>query len=395
MEIGSEEQNAGPSLEEFVGQEFGDFTPAKDDASTPEPTPALAGAAPADAPPPDAPAADAPPPTPATTAPATTDAPPDAATAADDPLAGSTSLSYRVDGQEKTYDGIKILKDGGAVISDDATLADLQRKLGERDHLAGTNATLYKNSQALERLTEWKTTGADGKESVLTGRQGIEAQRVVLGQTLATLQVLAPIFQTKDLRDHLVRSEDGAVTFSPQFVESLKLRSDVAERDARDAIRTHMATLATGSAESAAPDIGAIAPQVIQQTVATLGADIKALTPESVAFLTDLLPRFIRPATPEDRRLNPALTLGESVVDTQFHKLVEQQVAQRKSVADTARTTATATMANAARLAAARPKPAAPKPAVPQKPTDTRVKDADAGWDMMEGLALSRLKATG
>jgi len=394
MPIGSEEQTAGPSLEEFVGQEFADFTPAADDASTAEPTKTSPDAAPADAPPPDAPAADAPAPSPAA-APAPTDAAaPDTPVVADDPMVGATSLSYRVDGQEKTYDGIKILKDGGAVIGDDATLADLQRKLGERDHLVGTNATLYKQSQALERLTEWKTTGSDGKESVLTGAQGIEAQRIALGTTAAALQTIASIF-TEAPSKFLGQDKDGNIVWNPEAIEQLRLRSTLAERDARDAVRVQMTSLAATPTTPAAPDIPALAPQIIQQTATALGVDKAALTSEAVAFLTDLLPQFIRPATPEDRRLNPALTIGEPVVDPRFEKLVAQQAAQRKVVAQTAQTTAAATAANAARIAAARPKAAAPKPAAPQKPADTRTKDADAGWDMMEGLALSRLKAAG
>ena len=142
----SQDEEGGTSLAEFAGEAFGDLgietvpsatpsTPSATPTPSAEPTPA-ANLTPETTP--VVPAADTPP---AASTPAVVDTPPD------DPLKDATPFTYTVDGQVKSYDGIRVLGDA-AIVENATALADLQRKLGEWEHLKGANQTLYADVQA-------------------------------------------------------------------------------------------------------------------------------------------------------------------------------------------------------------------------------------------------------
>lgn len=304
-----------------------------------------------------------------------------------DPLAGATALTYTVDGESRTFDGIKVLGEDGAIVTPDA-MPDLIRRLGERDHMMTTNRTLYEQNQTLEKLTEWSTKDASGKDVVLTGRAAAEAARVDVGTLKAALQTALSIF-SKPPTEFVGQNEKGEIVWDPRGMEQLKLLAQVAERNASDAIRQEFASRFAVQ-PSTAPDIAALAPKIISAASTAAGVTA-ALSPDSVAILTDLLPNFVRPATPEDRRLNPALTIGEPVVDPKFQSLVAFHANQQKTVASTTQSAVDATKTNAAKLAAAargQPKPKAPvAPAKPVPQPQQRVVDAGDAWDRMERAA--------
>jgi hypothetical protein len=398
------EDGGSISLEAFVGQAFGDLSEGEPESAGS--TGSAAGETPAEHP-----AAD-----PATVPPEGTEAPeragtppadaaaatvPDAkaeAAPADDPLKDAKAATYTVNGESRSYDKLKVLGEDGAIIAA-ADLPDLMRRLGERDHLYETNKAQYEANQQLERLTEWRTTDADGKETVLRGLEGLATLRVQHGKLAAAFDTLASVFKDPAKFVGLLgQDETGKLVFDQNAVNHLLTESDLAEVRAEQAIRSTLASLvrAPEPTASAAPDYATHAPQIIDAAAKTVGLDTKVLTDKDRTFLAQQFPRYVRTVTEQDRRGNPTLKVGGPIVDETFTQLVKDRIESRQELAKTVTASTAASTANAAKLAAAaRGKPAT-TPTAPARRTptpDTRAKDADAGFDLMENLMGGRSRS--
>lgn len=372
------------SLESFVGDAFGDLdnssseptvapqgTPPAPVVTTPDPS---AGTASTDGAKPDA-HAGAP-----QAAAAVTTPDPNAPVAEPDLLASAKSATYTVDGVEKTYDGIKILGEDGAIIAA-ADLPDLLTRLGERDRLVGVNQHQYQSAKAIEPLTTWTQTGSDGKVQTLTGPQGLVELHVDRARQGAILDALEEVMtDPAQLLDLLAKNAAGEIVVDPKAWKMMLLQAKDRASDAMSAKRSELGTV---QAEAAKPvpqpiNYAAEAPAIIK---AAAGTGLSLLTPEDHAFLASQLEAYTRGTT----------------VHANYAALVQDRIAQRQTMAKTGAAVTSAAAQNSARLAAAaHGKPAAPVAAIaavaPASLKTTRASDSDAAWDLMQGLAGKRLR---
>lgn len=391
------EAGGSPSLEDFVGAQFGGDlssfdepgTTSSAESDTPPDSSAFDGrSTPAAAP--EGTPADAPPVTPDRAPAPSPDAPAlptDAAPLDADPFADATPLTYVVDGVTKTYDGIRVLGTDGAVIDSPAVLADLQRKLGERDHLFGANQKLYAENQAYQAL---------GGEQKFADLQHEFAGINAAGNLLVPL-ISGDVNTVLSL---LVQHEDGSYGWNEAnrktLIDQIAFAAEKAKFESGRTLDTARTTAVTQQGQQAQD--AQQTTQGIQEAVSTLqrsyphwqAGDLDALK----THVTTYAPFLIRKATGEDVAQYPHLTLGATFIDLpKLQPWADDREQLRAASASTAATVASATRSNAARLAAAvRPTPSA-RPVAPAAPV-APVRGADAGdaWDLMEGLSVSALR---
>lgn len=396
MAIGTEgtstaEPSTSPSitLGDEIAELMGDFNGTGFD-ELPEPAPADAGAPPANA------TAPAPDPTQGSEG-----APPDAAHAgatpavaadaaldanAGDPLDGATPLAYTVDGEARSFDGIKVLKGGGAIVEPDH-LPKLQQRLSERDHLYEQGQRTFEKYRDLERATTWQTRDAQGNVKELTGRDALVEQRSVLARSLATLTTLNAVLSDPTQAARLVTPmEDGqggyTLVWNSDALDSLRDKAKLAAIQAETSARSHFTT-ASAPPQPAETPVAAVAAQTVD-AIAQQHA-ITGLTAEDKATLAEQLERYVRPTTPEEK----ANGLGTRIVDASFTKLAQRFASLRTTSAASVSAATNAAQENARRLAAAAqgrrptaastPRPAAPAPQSPSSQDDY--------WDRMERAA--------
>lgn len=311
-------------------------------------------------------------------------------------VAQAPPLSYRVNGQERSYDDLKVVP-GGAIIAEDA-LSKLQTRLSERDSLFEKSQQQYQQYQALEQLTAWKTTGQDGKEQILTGSQALEARQMALEKTTAILNTIASVFDDPNLFSSLVTAKqlpDGRWIAVPDqaALNSLTTRAENAALKAEGTVRQQFQHTVSQASQPQPLNVQAVAPNVVENSAQQLGV---TLSPEDKTFLAGMVPRFVRPATQDDLRETPTLTLGEPVLDAAFGQLLQQQASMRASTAKTVQTATTVSKENAAKLAAAKQGKTvvqshlrnAPQRQVAAK--DQRSQDASDAFAMMQRAASGR-----
>lgn len=391
------EAGGSPRLADFVGEQFGGDLSYSDEpgtsSSTESATPPASSAPDAATSPAaelEGTAADAPPDTPARALPPSPDTPasPAAVDPLADPFADATPLTYVVDGVTKTYEGIRVLGTDGAVIDSPAVLADLQRKLGERDHLFDANQKLYAENRAYQAL------GGEQKFA--------ELQQEFAGINAAG-NLLVPLISgdVNTILKLLVQNEDGTIGWNEEnrrtLIDKIAFAADKAKYESGRTLETSKAS-AVSQQDQAANDQQQTT-QGIQEAVSTLQrvyphwqqADLDALK----THVTTYAPFLIRKATAEDVAAYPHLTLGTRFIDLpKLQPWADDRERLRASAATTASTVASATKENAARLAAAiRPSPSARPVVAPTAPAPSaRASEAGDAWDLMEGLSVSALR---
>ena len=388
---------SSPSLESVVGEMYGDYRSAEPAPAEPGAPPAAGGETPAgsegaptdpETPPgdetPDG--ADGQPVVPDPEHPASTSDP--------DPLEGATPLPYTVNGQARTFDGVTVLKDGGAIVDPEA-LPKLAQRLAERDHLYEQNQQRHTDYQALEKLTEWPTRGQNGETIVLRGREAVEAQRVALASLVAEKRAYDALFaDPNNLRDLLVGNEDGSLAWNPVGLRAFQAELKNAQMDLAGKARAAVAQMARPAAPAPFQP-ATLAPTAVSRVVEMVGA--KGWTEADRQWAEALAPRFIRLTTAEDVAANPQLVAGNPMVEQQFIDLIKERVAARATTATTVSTATKVAKDNAAKLAAAKAgqKPGQ-KPATitPQPPPErTRDDDFDDAFTRAEKAAAGALRA--
>ncbi len=307
-----------------------------------------------------------------------------------------TPFEFTVEGQVKTVDGVYRIPGEGMVVPEEQ-VPMVQRMFAQAVTLDRQVREATQRANDLERLTEWKTT-VDGKESVLTGREAMQALHVNSGTIAAALKTVSSIF-AQPPTELLAQDEAGNIVWNPKAVEQLKLRSDLAERDARDAVSTRFASLAKPATHStpAAPtvDLRSAAPAIIRQTAQNAGVDLAALTPEDGNVIAGMLARFQRPATVEDQALNPALKVGEMVIDPSFADYLKDRVSLRKNAAKVAQVATDASKFNKGmQPVKPAPKPVVPKPA-PLVGRGAPKEKAQSANDIWSGLVTEAQSVVG
>lgn len=324
--------------------------------------------------------------------PAATDAP-----VVDDPFKDATPFSYTVDGQSRTFEGIKVLGKDGAWVEPDA-LERLQRQLGERDHLYERSQSEYRTRQQLDAVTSWTVKDAQGHDRTLTGTEGAIELRVAYGKALAENEALVKALTDPAVFQSIVsyqRQADGTVVAAPKMVElrNLLTQVELSEMRTEQSIRSHFtqALQQMSQPQQGTPDVASAAPAIIQQAA---GNAIASLTAQDRQFLKAQMATYVRATTPAERQQLRGQT---HIVDAAFETLVKDRIAMRAEMARTATTAADAAKQNAARIAAARggKPPATARPTAPTQPPvrAQRAQNADAVFSMAEraasGLSLT------
>lgn len=385
-------------------------------ASASEPTPAPEPATPTagavvEPPAPATPAAagddgakgDTPPATPAVPATPNADAAPAAeAPKTDEPTVEAKPFEFVVDGKIQALEGAAYVP-GEGVFVPDAQVPALRRMAAQAVTLERQNKDLASYKRELDGLTEWKTTGPDGKEVSLTGRQGVEALHVAHGTTKAALESVVAIF-AKSPTEFIAQNEKGEIVWDPRALRQLSLEAKDAERTAQDAIRTKFPTshsrpatpAASPSPEAPSVDWTRTAPVIVQKTAEDAGLDVSGLTADDQTFLAGMVPRFARPATAQDQEVNPALTLGETVIDAAFAGVVQDRLNLRLAASKAVKAAEAAAPFNAGMNKGTQPKPAAPPaPKAPVGRNAPKERTAKSANDMWSDLVSDAKTAVG
>jgi hypothetical protein len=311
-------------------------------------------------------------------------------------LAKAVPLTYSVDKQARTFDDIKVIPGVGGVISADA-LPKLQQRLSERDALYERAQHSYQREQAFDALTRFEVRGADGKTTVLSGREGIEAQRVAHAQTTAALQTLGAALTDPRVFASLVTLDDtGNLALNRDALEHVMTRSENAEMRATQSVRAGLQSAyeaASAPPQDTPETFVQQAPVFAEHYAKEYGQNL--LDDEDKAFLAGQLRGYLRPATVEDVQANPQLQVGQVVIDPAYEALAIRMAELKKSSASAATTATQAAQENERRLAGvipgrARPTAPANGQRPPAPPPVAKQTNADDAFAMQERLLSGR-----
>lgn len=296
-----------------------------------------------------------------------------------DPLKDAKAATYTVDGQTRTYEGIRVLGEDGAIV-DAAALPDLLRRLGERDHLYDTNQRLYRDHDSLTKLTTWTTQDAEGKPQTYTGPQAVVESRATAASQSASLQVLAQALLDPTKFARLVAvDEKNQIILNPEAREALETQMELAADRAAGKVRGELAQQLVRSQlpQPSAPDYTAEGPRLIGMVAEQYKLDPAKLSAADRVALLEQLPFHVK---------------GGQVSEV-WQKEVKRAIERSAQVASITTTAQTAAQANAAKLAqVARARPKAPTvPAKPISPQVQRAVEAGDAWDRQERAAAKAI----
>lgn len=305
------------------------------------------------------------------------------------PLEGGEPFTYTANGETRTMPHVHRFP-GEGILIEEAAVPQFQLMASRSESLEKANRDLYDQTQRYERLTQW-TVQENGQPRVLTGPAALEAARVDHVQTKVALDTL-----TNALRDPAVlvsllqQDSQGNLSLNQSAMDNLIVRSELNEMRAAQQIRQQFAGLSSQPITPPAPDITASAPVIVANKAAQHNAT--ALTTEDKSFLQSVLPRFIRPAEQSDVSQNPALRLGEPVIDTAFDQQIQHLQALRASTTTVAKTATNAATFNAAQKAGLKQPTSPPKPATTSTQTsDSPSRTKAAKWDDVFSQAMAEL----
>lgn len=347
----------------------------------------------------DQPAAGAPP---ADAAQSTT---PEAPVADDDPLKDATPFTYTVNGQERSDDKIKLVKDLGAFI-DPKDVPYIQHKLAERDNLFEKGQESFQKYQRLEALTTWPKRDGDNKVvGTLTGPEAVEAARLDYGNALAKIESYEALLNDPARLASLLTFDQERQAWGHNDDQVARLLMAIENRQLKltPQIKQHLASL-SGPAATSAPTAPAspAAPAVSASSAVDMAikhAAIAGFTPADTTWAESIVPRYMRTATAEDVRSTPTLTLGEPILDPQFIDLLRDRAQIRAESAKQATAAAGAARANAPKLAAAlagrTQRPAAPavRQPAPRATDDDELSPEEQAFAARERASAQALRA--
>lgn len=313
---------------------------------------------------------------------------PDAAAPPFDPetaFASDPVLTYTVNGVEKSHAGIHVV-DGAGYIKPSA-LPDIQRKLGERDHLVDVNQALYAQSKQFGALTY--TDWPDGPKGAAKEYRGVQA----FGELMAARAAndASGRYLLKTLLDSFPGDEQKAAVIG--VIERAELEGRVAAHEARQKFgTTHQQTVEQG-------DVGANRDKLFNENFQRARQALPSLTDadeqEAREIYGGVKSALYRPATAEDVA-RYGYKLGEELYDpARVNAWLTKRAAQNMERVAADKASAKAIPQNANRLAQVRtPAPAVVAPTRRRAAVkDERASDADDAWDLRERLASARMGA--
>jgi hypothetical protein len=285
----------------------------------------------------------------------------------DDPLKGSEPFKYKVNGEERAFEGAHRIPGEGLIFTEDA-VPKLQLELSRAATLEAQNRELYQRQQAIERLG---------------GSKAIESLTLSEARHKAAVNRLAQILQDPEQLTRLV-TEEGEL-------DRVKREIALDIREAENKARTDFTGRATeGEREAQATEQTTTA---ITNAVATLAREFTNLTDDDLskaqAHFARVRSSVVRPATPEEAR-EAGVKVGESVIDlATIRDFLSDRNQIRSDQKKTTEKVESATRENAARLAATRqPRNKSPRSEGNRATTATATvtKPAEMSWSQMRRM---------
>lgn len=322
---------------------------------------------------------------------ATTD--PSTSSPSEDPLAGTEPFSLDLNGEQKTFDGVYRVPGQGLLIPDETGGAF--RKIAEE------HAALDRSSRELQtrigdydRLSAWQTVNEKGEPQTVEGAAGIAAMRVENAQLRSVAQLLVDVLDAPDrlMQLGLVTDAAGNVVLSEAGKRALLADLKNVRYEAKEQAGNQLRQLLQPPQPSAVNGIDAQTAQLGVQSL--IQQHQWQLAPADQAFLTQQYPRYVRPASANDVRLNPQLKVGQSVLDHEFVALA-QRVAQ-KPAAQVQQQKQQAAFNGGQQKGRTPAKPSSPAPrAGSQPPAPSTTSRPQADWDGPFQRGLQSLMAEG
>lgn len=314
-----------------------------------------------------------------------------AAPKADDPLAGTEPFTY---GEGKTLDGVYRVPGEGLLVPEShvAAFTAVAERAAKADQLEQAHRDLSTNHAAFERAASWTVTDEQGKETTLTGLNGLEAMRVAYGQQSAALDTLASIFHPDKSGNYprlfaLLTTEqipDGRggtverLVPNPDALNNLLTQSELAEMRAEQTARSQLATLTKPEPQAPTPPNFTVeAPKLIASVAKAANLDASVLTPKQRETLTQQLPFHVK----------------DGKVSMEWQGLAKAMIEERLESKKTAEASEAAGKHNAGMDKGRQPSKVTPKaPVVPATPKPNERKKAD--WDGPLSGALEEMGIT-
>lgn len=248
-----------------------------------------------------------------------------------DPLEGTEPFKYSVGNESKVLDGFYRVPGEGVMVPEDK-VPQLEQLAVRAEMLDRASRESEQQNALYERLSEWTTTGPDGKEQTLKGVEAMVAHRVEHERQLAYRRVLDSYIENPNKLATLLvfNPETGNYEHNPDAWEHAKTLVDLERQRAEISVRGQLAQRYQEPPKPQEPDYKAAAPSVIQQMAQSANVDATVLTEQDRSFLSNQLARYIRPATAQDVRMNSSLQLNQPVVDLSFRDVVTDRIGLRK-----------------------------------------------------------------
>lgn len=312
----------------------------------------------------------------------------------DDPLKDATDATYRVNGEARTFDGIRVLSDKSGFIEPDKMDLVLHR-LSERDHLFETAQSRQQELSDLQAAhqaaTRW--TLADGK--VVTGSEGARARDLDYAVTRAERDTWnALLSDPATVFGLLAQDANGNVTWNTPAVELVMAQLENKKLQLTHAVKEfhgqRPSTSAPTSGAPSAPPAAAVADHLVQ----SLG--VKGFGDTDKQWVASLAEDMIRPATATDVAKNPALKVGEFFAPPKLIDLIRDREALLARSAKQVASASTIDKENQAKLAAANrgKKPVAPVKAAPKQAADDEPTAFDSWYDRQQDAAAGLMRTS-
>lgn len=308
-----------------------------------------------------------------------------------DPFADTTPLTFTVNGQQLTNEGIRVFKEGGAVIRPEA-VADIQNRLSERESLFERNRAQSQEYQTLSKVLEWhdpssnKTyTGPEAAIEMRIGNAALLAENQLLVEYLTDPDKLYSILATEQVPDGNGGMRERIV-LSPDALKSLQTQNELRQLKSAQALRTHFSgILSQASQPQAAPvNYERVTPELVNQIATASKLDASVLTASDKALLAKQLPFHIKD--------------GQASVEWQelVKDRIQERTSQKANVQSVVSATEKATREGAARMAAAargvRPARRPTAPVKPTTPENTKTQSEADLWDLTERASARAMR---
>lgn len=315
---------------------------------------------------------------------------------ADEPdLTNATPFTYqRADGTQATIDGTYRIPGEGLIVPEEQVshIESLASRAESATRYEQQVRELEAQRSTFDRLTAWQVRDAQGNVQTLTGPDALEQRHLMLSRTLAAANAMGSIFDDPAKLAGLVEAQlgqDGQVYLVPNQVALDALKTSVKAA----ALEAELGARQTFQRSAAAPPppeptVESRAMPTVEQAIKSLG--VTGLTDQDKQYLASHVPRFLRPATPDEQQKG----LGKQVMDAAWTEFVKDRAAMRSEAAKAAQAAEQAGKFNAG-MNQKKPQPATkPKPAMPAQPAPQEKVGKAAAWDSLLTNALAEMNQT-